>query len=352
MAEFCGDIRASYIEEETIFKTKMIRLCIIVLVFVLGISGLFLSGYMLHLLISIGIVIIGAIGLNIITGSTGLISFGHGAFIGVGAYTAAILSDRLGIPFILSLFLSGLAASWVGMIFGLPSLRIKGLYLLMATLAAQVIINFLMLNWRSLTKGAYGYAVPPASIFGYKFDSEVKYYYLVFILVLFFTFFASNIIRSRYGRAFVAIRDHDVAANLIGVNLFKYKTIAYAVGSFYAGIAGALMAHYQRVVSPEHFPLWLSIEYLAMVIVGGLGSIMGSIYGAIFITLIPEFLRTLLEVHMVKFIPSVKVAGAFPQIREILFGLIIVLFLIFEPHGLAEIHRRVKKYFKLWPFNY
>jgi branched-chain amino acid transport system permease protein len=350
MAEFCGDIKSNYIQDQAIFNTKIIRFFMIILVTSFGLSGFFLSKFSLHLLITIGIAIIGAIGINIISGFTGLISLGHGAFIGVGAYTAAILGDKMGIPFIISLFLSGLFTSCTGIIFGLPSLRIKGLYLLMATMAAQVIINFLMINWRSLTKGVYGYAVAPASICGLVFDTEVKFYYLVFILVLVFVFLATNIMRSRYGRAFVAIRDQDIAADLIGINLFKYKAIAFAIGSFYAGISGALTAHYLRVISPEHFPFWLSIEYLTMIIVGGLGSIMGSIYGAVFITLLPEWLRILLENYMVKLIPSAK--DAFPQFREILFGIIIISFLIFEPHGLAEIHRRIKKYFKLWPFRY
>jgi len=350
MPEFCGDIRENYFQDEPIFKTRSIRFCVITLVVILGLLGTFLSEYSLYLLVIIGIAVIGAIGLNFITGFTGMISLGHGAFIGVGAYSAAILTDRLGLPFIISLPLSGLITCCIGMIFGLPSLRVKGLYLLIATMAAQLIINFLMLNWRSLTMGAYGYAIPPASILGFVFDSDQKYYYLVLIFVLLSVLAGTNIRRSRYGRAFVSIRDHDIAADLVGVSLLKYKTIAFAIGTFYAGIAGALLAHHSGVVSPEHFPLSLSIEYLAMIIVGGLGSIMGSIYGAIFIVLLPEFLQLLLDEYMVELIPTA--AAFFPQVNQILFGCIIILFLIFEPHGLAEIHRRVKNYFKLWPFPY
>ena len=348
MPEFCGDIRENYSQDEPVFKTRTIRFCVIILVVILGLLGTFLSQFSLYLLVIIGIAVIASIGLNFITGFTGMISLGHGAFVGVGAYAAAIMSDRLGVPFIISLFLSGLITASIGMIFGLPSLRIKGLYLLMATMAAQVIITFLMLNWRSLTRGAYGYATPPASILGFVFDSEQKCYYLVLILVLLSVLAATNIRRGRYGRAFVAIRDHDIAADLIGVSLLKYKTIAFAIGSFYAGIAGALMAHHSGVVTPEHFPLLLSIEYLAMIIVGGLGSIMGSIYGAILIILLPELLQILMGEYMIELLPTA--AAAYPQVSEILFGCIIIFFLIFEPHGLAEIHRRVKNYFKLWPF--
>lgn len=350
MAEYCGHIIDDYIRDESLLKTRNIQILVAVLILVVALSGILASRYVLYLLISIGISIISALGLNIITGLTGMISLGHGAFVGVGAYSTAILTDRLGLPFILSVPLAACITSCVGMFFGLPSLRIKGLYLLMSTLAAQVIINFLMMNWRSLTKGVNGYPVAPASIFGFVLDSETRYFYLVLLMTLLCILLASNVSRSRYGRAFVAIRDHDIAADAIGVNLFKYKTLSFAVGSFFAGLAGALLAHYLRIVTPEHFPLHLSIEYLAMIIVGGLGSVLGCIYGAVFMTLLPEFLKVLMEENLVRMFPGA--IGAVPHINNILFGLIIVVFLIFEPHGLAEIHRRVKKYFKLWPFAY
>lgn len=350
MSEFCGDMITTYSQDESIFKTKTIRICIFILIICIGALGFLCSSYQLYLLISIGIAVIGAIGLNFITGFTGMISLGHGAFIGVGAYASAILTGRLGIPFIISLPLAGIITACIGMFFGLPSMRIKGLYLLMTTLAAQVIINFLMVNWESLTMGVNGYSVDSASIAGFVFDTEVSFFYLAYLVTLLCIFSAANIARNRYGRAFIAIRDHDTAADVVGVNLFKYKTLAFAIGTFYAGVAGALMAHYITLISPEHFPLHLSIKYLAMIIIGGLGSIMGAIYGAIFIILLPEVLKIVLEENLVRLFPDA--IGAVPHINNILFGLIIIVFLIFEPHGLAEIHRRIKKYFKLWPFSY
>jgi branched-chain amino acid transport system permease protein len=350
MAEYCGDIVETYIQDESVFKTKTIRIFVAILACCVSLLGLVASPYMVHLLVTICIAIIGAIGINIITGFTGMISIGHGAFVGLGAYATANFTDRLGIPFIISLPLSGLFASTVGILFGFPSLRIKGLYLLMTTFAAQIIINFLMNNWESLSKGVTGYPVGPASIGGFVFDSDIKYFYLVYVLALASILSATNIVRSRYGRAFVAIRDYDIAADIIGVNLFKYKTISFAVGSFYAGLAGALIAHYLRHITPEHFPIHLSIEYLAMIIVGGLGSIMGSIYGAIFVTLLPEFLKIMMEDYLADLIPGA--VSLVPYVINFLFGTIIIAFLIFEPHGLAEIHRRIKKYFKLWPYAY
>lgn len=350
MGEYCGDTIENYVKDESVFKTRTIRILVTILVCCIGLSGLVANPYVLYLLISIQIAVIGALGLNFITGYTGMISLGHGAFIGVGAYSMAILTGNLGVPFIIALPIAALITAIIGMFYGLPALRIKGLYLLMATLAAQVIINFFMVHWRSLTGGIDGHPVNPASIAGFVFDTEQRYFYLTFVMTIISVLAATNIARSRYGRAFVAIRDQDLAADVLGVSLFKYKTLSFAIGSFYAGLAGALMAPYLSLITPEHFPLHLSIGYLAMIIVGGLGHIMGAIYGAIFITLLPELLKVMMEGYLVRLIPdAIRVV---PHLNNILFGLIIIGFLIIEPHGLAEIHRRIKKYFKLWPFSY
>ena len=260
MSEFCGDMITTYSQDESIFKTKTIRVCIFILIICIGALGFLCSSYQLYLLISIGIAVIGAIGLNLITGFTGMISLGHGAFIGVGAYSSAILTGRLGLPFIISLPLAGIITACIGMFFGLPAVRIKGLYLLMTTLAAQVIINFLMVNWESLTMGVNGYSVDSASIAGFVFDTEVSFFYLAYLVTLLCIFSAANIARSRYGRAFIAIRDHDTAAAVAGVKLFKYKNLAFCIGTFFARVAGALFAHYISLISPEHFSLPLSIE--------------------------------------------------------------------------------------------
>ena len=350
MGEYCGDTIENYVKDESVFKTRNIRILVTILACCVGLLGFVANPYMLYLLISIQIAIIGALGLSFITGYTGMISLGHGAFIGVGAYAMAILTTRLGLPFIVALPISALITAVIGMFYGLPALRIKGLYLLMATLAAQVIINFLMVHWKSLTGGIDGLSVNPASIGAYIFDTEQRYFFLTYALTIISILAATNIARSRYGRAFVAIRDQDLAADVLGVSLFKYKTLSFAIGSFYAGIAGALLAPYVSLITPEHFPLHLSIGYLAMIIVGGLGHIMGAIYGAIFITILPELLKILMEGYLVALIPdAIRVV---PHLNNILFGLIIIGFLIIEPHGLAEIHRRIKKYFKLWPFSY
>jgi branched-chain amino acid transport system permease protein len=297
----------------------------------------------------IGFAIIGAIGLNILTGFTGQISLGHAAFIGVGAYASAILITRLGFSFWLSLPFAGFFAALAGIIIGIPSLRIKGLYLCIATLAAQFIFEFIFIHWESLTKGITGIHIPAPRMGGIEFSTEKEFYWITLFFVVFGVGYARNLVRSRMGRAFVAIRDRDLAAEIIGINLFRYKLSAFAIGSFYAGIAGALWVSFLKVVTPDHFPLILSIQYLAMIIVGGLGSILGSIFGATFMTLIPELLNYLSEIVKIHAPGKEEI---FVPMKEVIFGLLIVLFLIFEPLGLAEIWNRIKNFFKLWPFSY
>jgi branched-chain amino acid transport system permease protein len=297
----------------------------------------------------IGVAVIGAVGLNILTGFTGQISLGHAAFVGVGGYTAAILTTRLEWSFWLALPCAGLVAAVAGLIIGIPSLRVKGLYLCIATLAAQFIFEFVFIHWESLTGGIRGINVPPPALGSVVIDTEKKFYFLTLIMVVLGVGYARNLIRSRVGRAFIAIRDRDLAAEIMGISLFRYKLTAFAISSFYAGIAGALWVSFMRIVTPEQFPFSLSIHYLAMVIVGGMGSVLGSIFGAVFMTLVPEMLNVVSGVLSKNF-PGM--GQLFIPLKEVVFGFLIVLFLIFEPHGLAEIWRRIKSFFLLWPFSY
>jgi branched-chain amino acid transport system permease protein len=299
-------------------------------------------------IIRIGIAIIGAHGLNLLTGFTGQISLGHAAFVGVGAYTSAILITRAGIPFWWTVPLAGIMSAFAGVIIGIPSLRIKGLYLAIATIAAQFIFEYVFMTWESMTHGIRGINVPDPELFGFQFDTEQKFYFITLFFVIIGTLYARNLIRTRVGRAFIAIRDRDLAAELMGINLFRYKLTAFAISSFYAGVAGSLWVSFMNIVTPEHFPLTLSIEYLAMIIVGGLGSILGSIYGAMFMVLVPELLK--FGTEFIKDIPAFQ--HIFAPLREVVFGSLIVFFLIFEPRGLAEMWRRIKNFFLLWPFSY
>lgn len=345
----CGDFKETYIKDEEIFQSLFVKFWLGVLFAGLLIFPFVANPYMIYIANMVGFAIIGAVGLNLLTGFTGQISLGHAAFIGVGAYTSAILVTRYGFSFWLSIPCAGLVAAAAGMIIGIPSLRVKGLYLCIATLAAQFIFEFIFIHWESMTKGITGINVPPPAIGGFEFNTEKRFYWITLVFVVLAVIYARNLVRSRMGRAFMAIRDRDLSAEIIGINLFRYKLSAFAISSFYAGVVGALWITFLKVVTPEHFPFLLSIEYLAMIIVGGLGSILGSIFGGIFMTLIPELLN-FLSASVKSYAPGLE--EIFEPMKGVVFGLLIILFLIFEPRGLAEIWNRVKSFFRLWPFSY
>lgn len=344
-----GTYKTAYSKDMSMFRTNgaSIRMMIFIL-FVLLLPFL-ASNYIIGLLTLCAIAAIGAIGLNILTGFTGQISIGVGAFLGVGGYTAAILTSTAGLSFWVALPLAGVTTAVVGGLFGIPSLRLKGLYLAIATLAAQVVILFIITRWVSLTGGTSGMSLSRPSIGGFSFSSNMSYYYLCITILILTTLYATNLIRTRTGRAFLAVRDRDVAAQIMGINLFQYKVMAFAISSFFVGIAGALLAHYTMIVSPEFYSIDVSIEYLAMILVGGLGSVFGSIVGALFITLLPVGLDIVIN-YLTGFFPSIyQILSAF---KELVFGLVIILFLIFEPGGLAHIWTNIKNYFRLWPFSH
>jgi len=348
----CGSFKVSYEEELTIFSTDFGRLWMwIGMALLFGVVPFISSPYLLYIINSMGIYAIAAVGLNLLIGFTGQISLGHGAFFGVGAYAAAILATRGGVPFFLAVPIAGIVSAAVGMVFGLPSARLKHLYLCIATLAGQFIIEFVLVQWESLTGGAQGIVVPTASLFGLDLGSDRSFYYVIFICFVLMTWIAVNLIRTRIGRAFIAIRDNDRAAEGMGIPIFPYKLLSFAISSFYAGFAGALFAYYTMSITPEPFNLWLSIEYIAMIIIGGLGSIPGAVFGAVFIVSLNEILSYITE-YLMNVGVSAGVAITIAPLREFVYGLAIVLFIIFEPKGLAEVWRIIRSNFRLWPFSY
>ncbi|GIX49543.1 MAG: branched-chain amino acid ABC transporter permease [Candidatus Tectimicrobiota bacterium] len=311
--------------------------------------------HLMSIVNTIALAAIGAIGLNILVGYTGQISIGQGAFMMVGGYTAAILSTRYGMPFWVGILAGGAMSALVGVLFGIPSLRIKGLYLAIATLAAQLIMEWTINHVTWISGGAQSsiYVQNP-TVFGWELDNEFRRYYLILVFFLLAYFAAQNLVRSRVGRAFIAIRDRDIAAEIIGVNIFKYKLLAFAVSSFYAGVAGALWTYYLRIANYENFTLVVSIEYLAMIIIGGLGSVLGAVLGAIFIKLFPIALD-LTVIGISEGIFGVRygaVADFLANFQLFVFGALIIVFLIAEPEGLARMWENVKRYFRLWPFSY
>jgi branched-chain amino acid transport system permease protein len=348
----CGSFKETYEQEITIFETDFGRLCMLLGLFLLFvIIPLISSAYILYVINITGIYAIAAIGLNLLIGYTGQISLGHGAFFGVGAYSAAILSTKAGFPFLIAVPLAGLITALVGMVFGLPSARLKHLYLCIATLAGQIILEYVFVQWEGLTGGAAGVSIPSATIFGIDLGSDRNFFYVIFICFAVMTWMAVNLIRTRYGRAFIAIRDNDQAAEGMGIPIFLYKLLSFAISSFYAGFAGALFAYYMISITPEPFNLWLSIEYIAMIIIGGLGSIPGSVFGTIFIITLSEILSHSTD-FLMNISPSIGGAITIAPLREFVYGLAIVLFIIFEPKGLAEVWRIIRSSFRLWPFSY
>ncbi|MEA2039025.1 MAG: branched-chain amino acid ABC transporter permease [Thermodesulfobacteriota bacterium] len=345
----CGLFHSTYERDEKIFQTKWVKAWLgAFLIFLFAFPFLF-DDYLIYNANIIGIFLIGALGLNILTGFTGQISLGHGAFMGVGAYVSGYISTTLGLTFWVALPIAGFFTAAVGMIFGIPSLRLRGLYLAIATLAAQFVIDFIIIHLRPITGGSQGLMVNAPSCFGYVFDTDRRFYFIVLILVIAGVCFARNLFRTKTGRAFIAIRDRYLSAEMMGINLFKYRIISFGISSFYVGIAGALWAHYLTIITPDHFTINISIQYLAMIIIGGLGSILGSIYGTIFMILLPEVLRALSEIVKDSLPYFTFIVEA---LREGVFGLVIIIFLIFEPDGLAERWRTIRSYWKLWPFSY
>lgn len=320
----------------------------LVIAFVL-IAPWFASNYQLTLLNQIGIAAIGAIGLNILVGFTGQISLGQGAFMAVGAYTSGLLAKNMGLPFYVAIPVASLFTAVVGAFFGIPSLRLKGLYLAIATLAAQQIIQWIITHWKFVTGGVDALVISAPTLFGQRVNSEIRFYWIILFALIFTIITTVNLFRSKVGRAFIAIRDQDIAAEVMGVDLFKYKLLAFATSSFFVGMAGALTAHYRTIISWERFTIDTSILFLAMIIIGGLGSISGSIYGAAFMTLLPALLNNIGR-GLENSIPAM--ARLIPFLQQGMFGIVIILFLILEPEGLVKIWRNIKDYFRLWPFSY
>lgn len=342
-----GAAKQTYAADAALFDTPTQRFWVGLLAVALAGLPFVASEYWLYLACLVAIHIISAAGLNILTGYTGLVSLGQAAFMGVGAYTVAILQSRWGVPALVSLPLAGFVALLCGVVVGLPSLRVKGLYLAIATIAAGVLAHFIFSHFTWLTGGSAGLSVRPANVFRLALDNSFRFYWLVLPLTALALLGAANLLRSRIGRAFIAIRDRDISAEVLGIPLLRYKLLAFAISSFYAGVAGGLYALFFRAVTPETFPLVMSIFFLAAVIVGGLGTVLGSVLGAVFMTLVPEVLRLVMG-----WLPlSGNAALYLSPVRTIVFGALIVLFLVFEPLGLAEVWRRVRRTFHLWPFR-
>jgi len=341
-----GTLKETYIADAALFDSRTQHVWLVVGAALLLLFPFMASDYWLYLACLVSINVASATGLNILTGYTGLVSLGQAAFMGLGAYTVAILEIRVGSPFLLNLLAGGFVAMAGGLVVGIPSLRVKGLYLAIATIAASFIAHFLFAN-TAFTGRTAGLTLPPASLFGVVLDTSFRLYWIIVPVTLLMLLGAANLFRTRVGRAFIAIRDRDISAEVLGIALLRYKLLSFGLSSFYAGVAGGLWAYFFRVVTPESFPLSMSIFFLAAIIVGGMGSILGGILGAIFMTMVPELLKL-----AVGLLPGGSELTVFlSPVRTVVFGLLIIGFLVFEPHGLAEVWRRIRRFFHLWPFR-
>ena len=350
----CGVLKTSYEADMALYPLPIARWTVGILgVLFFLVIPLGLHEYYLSVCNLVWIAVIGALGLNILVGYTGQVSIGHGAFMSVGAYTAANLATRLDSPWPVNLLAGGLMAAAVGAVVGIPSLRIKGLYLAIATLAGQLIIEWTINHVTFISGGVQAsIEVPRPRLGPMVLDTQRDMYYFLLVFVVLAIVGTMNLVRSRVGRAFIAIRDQDIAAEIIGIDIFRYKLLAFAISSFYAGVTGVLYTYFLGIANYEQFQIGVSIDYLAMIIIGGLGSVLGSIFGAIFVTLLPIVIRLSMEAFGGLFFSQQTVLNLIPNLRLMLFGVLIVVFLIVEPDGLNRLWRNIRSYFRIWPFAY
>ncbi len=365
-----GDFDTSYVHDMSVLRQRWHWVALLLFLVAMFLLPYFASGPVVSLVNRIGIAIIAVQGLSILTGYTGQISLGQAAFMTVGGYISALLVGHAGWNFFLALPMAGLGAGLVGLLFGLPSLRVKGFYLVMATLSAQFIIPWLTRHiYPSLLNGAQGINVPVPTLslpviantcflgsqfnaaLGtclYRFATPKEFIHITLGVLIISTIVALNISRSRLGRALISVRDNDLAAELLGVNLFTYKLRAFFIAAVYAGVAGALLAHNLRHINSQTVGLVDSILFMGMLVVGGLGSNLGPILGATLVILLEE-LATVLSPVVMTLLPT-SAAGVTAALRPLIFGLALMLFLIFEPRGLAYRWTLIKASWRLRPF--
>ena len=351
MKQPCGTFNTNYSQEMAIVRTRFqIIISIIAALLFFGAFPFILNAQLLSKINIIGIVVIGALGLQILTGYCGQLNFGQSAFLAIGAYISAMLCKHLGWNWFATVPAAVIGTALIGLIFGLPSLRIKGFYIAVTTMAAFFVVIFFIIRGGAFTGGINGLQVSNVQIDDLVFDNEQKFFYLIMFFVVVAVFFAKNLVRGRVGRAFIAIRDNDLAAELMGINIFKYKLFAFIACSAYAGLAGSLFAAYYGYVSADQFTLSESVWYIGYLIVGGLGSITCAIFGVVFLKMI-EFILRGIGPTISELLPAIGTSFLSSSLVMV-FGLVIILFLIFEPRGLYHRWELTKASIRYWPFTY
>ncbi len=350
MARAGYNLRTNYLESNEVLRRPYQRLLVALILLAAVVLPMGSSNFFLHLMNLCFLAGIGALGLTILTGFCGQISLGHAAFLAVGAFTTVILTVHVSAPFLLVVPATAIAGAMLGFLVGLPSLRFRGVYLAISTLAMHYAIIFLATSYQAkfAASASAGITIADPVIGPFVLRGDFAWYYFLLAFLAAVTIMCVNLSRTRPGRAWMAIRDRDIAAEALGINLARYKLLAFMTSSTLASISGSLLAYYSNVVTVEKYTLDLAIIYVAMIIVGGMGSVLGCLLGAIFITLLPYGIDNLFA-----YVPrNWRFGSTIFGVQVGAVGVCIILFLLFEPKGLAEIWHRIETYFDRWPFRY
>lgn len=351
MAITPGRTKTRYTQDMVFYETTMQNFWLGVLIAALLVFPFVASRFYLSIANQILLAIIGALALNLLTGVAGQVSMGSAALMAVGAYAASVFANNLGLPFVLVLVGSTLIAALLGVAVALPALRLRGLYLITATLALHFVVIYAVGRYQKATVGPAGFRLPLPELAGLTIGDAKGWYWLLLCMAVLTTMIFVNLMRSRFGRAWLAIRDRDIAAEIIGVNIAVYKVAVFAVSSALIGLQGALFGYYVGVVEVDTFNFDIITRYIAMIIIGGLGSVHGSIYGAVFVTGLPFAVQRLGAAIPVGFPGAQLLHTHMFAIQSALYGIAILAFLLFEPRGLVGIWQRIRSYFVLWPFS-
>jgi branched-chain amino acid transport system permease protein len=343
-----GYFRVSYAEDFRLVETRLQRVSLAVAALALAGFPFLASPFGLDLACQVFLAAIGALSLMLLTGYAGQISLGHAGLLAAGAFVTGILFKEANAPFWVTLPAAALTGGLLGVVFGLPSLRLRGLYLAVSTLALHFVVVYLGGEYEAKRGYSTGIVIDPPQLFGIALTHPRAWYFVLLAAALLTLLLCINLLRSRTGRAWGAIRANETVAEALGIGIAGYKLLAFVISSAITAVAGALFAYYRGFVSVEAFSLFLSISYVAMIIIGGMGSLLGALLGAAFVTLFPYAI----EAALLALPGAQRYAGEVFAVNYAAFGLVMVLFLIFEPLGLTGIWRRIQSYFLMWPFRH